>query len=223
MNSLKYYKLLGTLLIGRNSGDIQFPTDSKISGKHALISLDKEVEPERVIIQDLDSKNKTVLNRSEIPPHEKIPLKFFKLIEIGEQQFVLADSEQINLQLLDEMIKEQLRQPVKPMEPHRTSENSPKKLDLFADPNFISGKEKEIKELKLEIEEIERNAKSKVAELDKLKETIIKEAKAQIIDLSKRVQTMQQEMKSIKDEQERLKLDIEQKKKKIINLKDFDS
>ena len=84
-------------------------------------------------------------------------------------------------------------------------------------------REKEIEDIKKEIAQIEHNAKSKIAELDEAKEAIIKEAKSELFDLSKKIKSLQLEVSSIKEEQERLKSDIEQKKKKIINLKDFNS
>jgi hypothetical protein len=224
VNSIKYYELTDKLLIGRNTGDIQFPTDSKMSGKHALICLDKESSPLKITIQDLESKNKTILNREELPPLELIQLKFFALIEIGEQQFVITETNEINLQLLDEMIQNQLKRPitVKSSSDQNKQEHQ-KKMDVFKNPNLISQKEKEIEDLKKEILEIEQNAKTKIAELDEAKEAIIKEAKSELFDLSKKLKSLQLEVTSIKEEQERLKADIEQKKKKIINLKDFNS
>ena len=224
MNSIKYYELTDKLLIGRNSGDIQFPSDPKMSGKHALISLDKESSPVKITIQDLESKNKTILNREELSPMELVPLKFFALIEIGEQQFILTETNDINLQLLDEMIKNQLKRPltVKSSTDQNKQEDL-KKLDVFKNPNLILQREKEIEVLKKEITEVEQNAKSKIAELDEAKEAIIKEAKSELFDLSKKLKSLQLEVSSIKEEQERLKADIEQKKKKIINLKDFNS
>ncbi len=224
MNSIKYYELTDKLLIGRNFGEIQFPSDSKMSGRHAVITLDKESSPVKITIQDLESKNKTILNREELPPLEIVQLKFFNLIEIGEQQFVVTETNDINLQLLDEMIKNQLKRPlsVKTSRDQNKQEDL-KKLDVFKNPNLIIQREKEIEDLKKEIAEIEQNAKSKIAELEEAKEAIIKEAKTELFDLSKKLKSLQLEVSSIKEEQERLKADIEQKKKKIINLKDFNS
>jgi pSer/pThr/pTyr-binding forkhead associated (FHA) protein len=224
VNSIKYYELTDKLLIGRNSGDIQFPSDSKMSGKHALISLDKESSPFKITIQDLESKNKTILNREEIPPLDLVPLKFFALIEIGEQQFIITETNDINLQLLDEMIQTQLKRPLSVKSSNDQNKQEDQiKLDVFKNPNLILQREKEIDDLKKEIADIEQNAKLKIAELDQAKEAIIKEAKSELFDLSKKLKSLQLEVSSIKEEQERLKADIEQKKKKIINLKDFNS
>jgi pSer/pThr/pTyr-binding forkhead associated (FHA) protein len=224
VNSIKYYELTDKLLIGRNSGEIQFPSDSKMSGRHALISFDKESSPIKITIQDLDSKNKTILNREELPPLELVPLKFFALIEIGEQLFVITETNDINLQLLDEMIKKQLKRPLSlKSSTDQNKQEDQKKLDVFKNPNLILMREKEIEDIKKEIAQVEQNAKSKIAELDEAKEAIIKEAKSELFDLSKKLKSLQLEVSSIKEEQERLKSDIEQKKKKIINLKDFNS
>ena len=219
---MRYYELTDSLVIGRNSGDIQFPNDAKISGKHALIKLDRDESPFKITITDLESKNKTIVNRSEIPPNKKIEIKYLNLIEIGEQQFVLSETDNINLVFLNEMIKEQLNRPLSSISSNQKND-SLKQDNIFSNPALLADKENEIKMISNEISEIEKKTRLDVAALDNKKEMLIKEAKSQIFELSKQLKSLQLEVLSIKQEQDRLKADIEQKKKKIINLKDFDS
>jgi hypothetical protein len=47
----------GDNLVGREFGDISFPTDGFVSGRHAMI----HVAPERIIVRDLGSSNGTFL------------------------------------------------------------------------------------------------------------------------------------------------------------------
>jgi hypothetical protein len=47
----------GENLVGRESGDITFPTDGFVSGRHALL----QVGPERIVLRDLGSSNGTFL------------------------------------------------------------------------------------------------------------------------------------------------------------------
>ncbi len=219
---MRYYELLDSLVIGRNSGDIQFPNDVKISGKHALINLDRDESPFKITITDLESKNKTIVNRSEIPPNKNIEVKYLNLIEIGEQQFVISETDNINLLLLNEMIKEQLKRPLNSKSLNQKND-SLKQDNIFSNPDLITDKENEIKMISNEISEIENNTRLEVKALDNKKEALIKDAKSQILELTKQLKSLQLEVLSIKQEQDRLKADIEQKKKKIINLKDFDS
>ncbi len=219
---MRYYELLDSLVIGRNSGDIQFANDAKISGKHALINLDRDESTFKITITDLESKNKTLVNRSEIPPNKKIEIKYLNLIEIGEQQFVISETDNINLVFLNEMIKEQLNRPLSSISSNQKND-SLKQDNIFSNSSLLADKENEIKILSNEISEIEKKTRLEIAALDNKKELLIKEAKSQISEISKQLKSLQLEVLSIKQEQDRLKADIEQKKKKIINLKDFDS
>ena len=97
MNQLKYYEIADQITIGRTTGEIICSEDGRMSGKHAQVTLDK-VDINTVYIQDLGSKNRTIVGRAEIIPNIKIQLKMFCLIEVGDQQLVLTDNTNMNVQ-----------------------------------------------------------------------------------------------------------------------------
>ena len=105
MNQLKYHEIIDQITIGRITGEITCPEDGRMSGKHAQVTLEKVEDENVAYIQDLASKNRTILGRVEIVPNQKIPIKIFCLIEVGDQQLVLTDNTSVNLADINEIVE----------------------------------------------------------------------------------------------------------------------
>ncbi len=220
MNQVKYYEIADQLTIGRTTGEIICSEDGRMSGKHAQFTLDKLGDLNTVYIQDLGSKNRTIVGRAEIIPNTKIQLKLYGLIEVGDQQLVLTDNNNMNLQDVSEMIEKHLKKPILKLEAEELKPKAPivVELSLFEQ---MQKKEGRITQIQNDIQTLEQNARSELQKLEEAKEKIIITAKAKKLELSNIMTVLKIEVEETKVELARMKVELEQKKKKIINLKDL--
>ncbi len=220
MNQSKYYEIIDQITIGRTTGEITCPEDGRMSGKHAQVTLENAADENVAYIQDLASKNRTILGRVEIVPNQKIQLKNFCLIEVGDQQLILTDNNSVNLSDINEMIEKHLRKPIIKLE---TEELVPKATVIVEVSMFeqIQTKEGRISQIQTEITSLEQNARNDIKKLDEAKEKIITNAKAKRLELSNIMTVLKIEVDEAKVHLAKMKTEIEQKKKKIINLKDL--
>lgn len=111
VNEITYIRLENTFVIGRTSGDVNY-SDGKLSSKHICI----HVEGDQYFIEDLGSKNRTTLNRVEIPPNDKKPLKNLSFIEIGNQQFIFVDRNNLSIEEINNIVDSNRSKQVKKLE-----------------------------------------------------------------------------------------------------------
>ena len=220
MNELKYYEIADQLTIGRTTGEIICSEDGRMSGQHAQVTLEKVADMRTAYIQDLASKNRTIVSRAEIIPNQKIQLKMFCLIEVGDQQLVLTDNTNMNIQDVSEMIEKHLKKPIIKLE---TEELAPKapiilEVNLFEQ---MQKKEERIAQIQKDITSIEQSARNELQKLEEAKEKIVIFAKAKKLELCNILTVLKIEVNETKVELARMKTEMEQKKKKIINLKDL--
>lgn len=203
VNTFSYHEVTGPLLIGRTNGDLVFNDDGRMSGKHAQFT----IEGEALFVEDLGSKNKTVINRSEIPAGQKLKLKNFTLLEVGSQQFILTDNKNLSIQQINDVMEHHISRPVVKLEKEMTKSN----LKLQVPPpdkkdDEIAAKEAILLQLQKEIQ---------------VQDKIILDAKAKSTELKARAQALKDEVDKHKAEVQRIRTEMEQKKKKIINIKDL--
>ena len=193
-----------------------------MSGKHAQITVEVKDGQKSVFIEDLGSKNRTSVNRVEIPPHQKTKLNLLCFIEIGAQAFVLTDSKDISIQDLNEAVDMHQKKQMKKLEEEKTK-SLVKILPEVNPYDEIKKKEASLIELQQEIVNIETNAKAEIQKLDEARAQIIASAKEQRAELTKRASTLKTEIEESKAHLEKVRAELEQRKKKIINLKDIPS
>lgn len=209
-------------MIGRTTGDFTCAEDSRMSGKHALVSVETSEGLNSVFIEDLGSKNRTSVNRVEIPPQQKTKLKMFSYIEIGAQYFILTESKNISIQDLNDVVEMQQKKQLVKLEDEKTKSEI-KILPTVNPYDEIKAKEASLLELQQEITNIETNARSELQKLDEAKAKLVAEAKEQRSALSKRASALKIEIEETKAHLEKVRTELEQRKKKIINLKDIPS
>ena len=220
VNELKYYDLKESLTIGRMTGDILFPADNRVSSKHAKISVETIDNKRVVYVEDLGSKNRTILNRTEIAPHVKTSIRFFALLEIGDQKFVLCETNNINLQTLGEMIDAQIAKSIIKLSPEQSSPPAPLQQATRTE---LEEKEASLLDYEKELALVEAKAKSDILKIEETREKIISEAKTKMNELAKNIKKLTMEIQETKAEAEKIRQEVELKKKKVINLKDLDS
>ena len=93
INTFTYYDLNSDLIIGRTAGTVVIP-DQRLSGQHAKITF----ADNSYYLEDLASKNRTILNRTEIIPHEKNQLFKDSFLEMGSQSFIITDTKNLTVE-----------------------------------------------------------------------------------------------------------------------------
>lgn len=211
------------MTIGRTTGDIICADDGRMSGKHAQISLETVESQQIIYIQDLGSKNRTSVNRTEIPANQKFKIKVYCLLEVGDQKFVLTETKNVNIGDLNEMIDRQMKRSLVKLEADEVAPPLPIVSEEATPYELMKLKEARILQLHTDITAIELSAKSELMKLDEAKEKIILTAKAKRSELSKQMATLKAEVETSRAQIAKIKFDLEVKKKKIINLKDLPS
>ena len=220
VNDLAYFEIGEEMTIGRTTGEIICAEDGRMSGKHVQLSVELVNNEEQIFIQDLGSKNRTAVNREEIPPNQKRRLKTYSLVETGDQKFVVTDSKDVNIQDLSDMIDKHLKRSLITLEDDATTPPLP--LIEEASPYEIAKKkEANIIQIQKEILQLEQTAKSELIKLEEAKEKLIINAKAKKLELTKQMNTLKSEVDEAKIQMAKIKAELELKKKKIINLKDI--
>jgi CHASE3 domain sensor protein len=79
------YPIRGPVIIGRSSGDICFPRDTKLSAQHC------EVRPSELglAVRDLHSGNGTFIDGKQMPPDRNFLLQVKGELRVGDQQFTM--------------------------------------------------------------------------------------------------------------------------------------
>lgn len=214
VNTFAYHELKDQFLIGRTSGDMVFSDDGRMSGKHAVITIQEVKGQIQVQIEDQGSKNLSVVNRIQIPSFQKIRIKPLSLMEIGSQQFILTENKNMTLETLNEVLDHHMTRAIVKLEKDHTATgvNVP---PAFVDP--IVAKEKALASAEKELTQYETNAKAELARLDEAREKLMTQVKSKRTEMMKNVSTLRAEIQAAKAE----KLEMENKIKKVINLKDI--
>jgi hypothetical protein len=224
VNALHYYELRDLLNIGRTTGEIICPDDGRMSGKHARIWVEIQEFEKTIYVEDLGSKNKTILDRMEIAPQQKTKLTLNTLLEIGNQQFIATESSALNLQEINAMIQALLLRPIV-----RFDQENQKQPEVLSPPpapktnplDEISAKEGLLEQMQKDLMDLEQNTRNELLKMEEEKQKLVSQFKDKKVELTKQSQDLKIEIEAMRTEVERIRLEVEQKKKKIINLKDL--
>ena len=104
VNTGKFHILRDSMIFGRTTGHMTFADDASMSGQHTQVILDRANN--KVLVEDLNSKNHTTLDRVEIPPHEKVQMKLYSLLEMGHQKFILFDNRNAPKEMIDQILED---------------------------------------------------------------------------------------------------------------------
>lgn len=210
VNTFTYHELKDQIAIGRTNGDLIFETDHQMSGLHAMISLELKDGQGLVYIEDLNSKNLSVVNRLQIEPYTKTRIKIFSLLEIGAQHFILSDSEKIPLETLNKILDYNMKKPIVKVDREKTISrisNIPEGID-------VPTKERHLAEAEKELQIVETNLHMELTRIEQARERLIMTSKNKKEDLTKRIAVMKIELETA----QRLKAEYDNKKK-LINIK----
>ncbi len=90
--------LFDGMIVGRNSGDLIYGEDPRMSRQHLRFHL----RSGEVFVEDLGSSNQTWIDRKAIAPGVEEPLRVGMVLEFGEQKFRCREKEVLRLRLVGE-------------------------------------------------------------------------------------------------------------------------
>ncbi len=216
VSSMEYYELKEELSIGRTTGTLIYSNDLSMSGKHALITVETEGTKKSIYAQDLGSKNLIKVNRILIPANHKIKMGLLSLVEIGSQDFIVSDSNQLK----PEVIRRVLEMIDRPVQNVGTEHAQQVERDSIEVEDVISKKEAIFEGMKKELAGFEKRSKEELVKLNEIKE-VISQLKSRKEDIYQKMRELKIEIDVSKAEREKIRIELENKKMKIINLKDL--
>lgn len=81
----RFFQISRPLVVGREIGDVTYPSDDRMSRSHFRVSL----QGAQCFIEDLGSTNKTIVNGRILEPKVPVPLSFGAEIHAGGHRFVM--------------------------------------------------------------------------------------------------------------------------------------
>ena len=214
-------------IVGRTTGDLIIE-GSSLSGKHAQFLVEKDESGPGLFIIDLHSKNRTVVNRSEIPPGEKIRLEPGYLIEMGGQSFLITNNRTLTLKEVNEMVERYEKKGVVKLEGIKAVQEIKDQMKVEVNRlednktnivNDVVQKESKLAKLQEEFSKVDDHTKAEIQKLQEVKNRLIAEGEHRKKTLGEQISTLTKEIEEEKAQIQKIRMEVELKKKKIINLK----
>src|SRR3954470_12440664 len=83
----KFVRIHDGFIVGRNEGDLQFPSDDVVSRRQCRFTIDAN----DVYIEDMGSTNRTKINTVPIPSKKKRRIQLNDVIEFGKRRFIFTN------------------------------------------------------------------------------------------------------------------------------------
>lgn len=227
VNTYKYLDLKPGFMIGRTTGDLVIP-ESSLSGKHAQFLVESDEDGPGLFIVDLGSKNRTVVNRAEIIPGQKIRIKDNTLVEMGGQSFLVTQDRGMPLQRVNEIIDTFTSKAVIRLEGVKVVQEMKDKIKgevIKLEDNStnivqdIAQKEALLLKLQHDLSSVDDHTKMEIKKLQEIKVRLVNEGEEKKKSLGENIEKLKKEIEEEKAEIQRIRNEVELKKKKIINLK----
>lgn len=214
ITSFRYFELTkDQYLIGRTSGDLVFENDNAMSGKHALLTLETNDNITKVFVEDLVSKNRTVVDRAQIPPRTKIRLLENGLLELGEQIFLLTKKNDLKLEEINNLIDHKLEKQIIALE---TLNLVQKMRDtLTKELEALISTEEAAKQKLIENRELIKKAEDEMLGLERKKKFLLAELEAEANEIKNQIFKFTNEMGDANSTLSQITDDIESLKTKI--------
>lgn len=222
VNTFVFHEIKDQIIIGRTTGELVFNEDNNMSGKHAQVTLDSQ-NSSSLMIEDLGSKNLTIVNRVQIPSLTPTKLNVHSVIEIGAQQFIVTDSNTMTLESLNSILETSKYRPVgNPLKDKTHTNLNLKPIQIPESfENRIAAKEKQLIDGASELKLFEEKTLQELAKIDNLKEKLLHQLKTKKLENAKLSLSLEKDIELLKEEAQKIRQEFEIKKKKVINLKDI--
>lgn len=204
--ALEYIPLTNGLSFGRSKADKNYPEDTQMSGLHMKIHVEVQSGVEAFFIEDLNSKNRTSVERIELEPFNKMRLLKNMVVEFGERRFIFCDSKTLDILKINEIVSRIESKQVVKLEGKRLLQDIQEKVT-----KQIDELKKEADGVHKEMDAVDKKIKDemdKIIQIDSLKNEFIKkqdaERKTYFFGLDEKISVFNAEAKKLKTEKQKL-------------------
>jgi chromosome segregation ATPase len=218
VNTLQYLKLKkDEYLLGRTSGDFIFESDNVMSGKHCLITIERQANVVKVYVEDLVSKNRTVIDRAQIPPKTRVRLFEDGLLEVGEQMFILTSRNNLKLDEINSNLEPKLEKQIIALETFNLVQKM--RDGLVKDLEALQAKEAHAKQKLTDNKELIKQVEAEIEGVDRKRKILLAELESEANALKLKIHNYNVEMSEADQTLQDVAPDIEELKVKIGRLK----
>lgn len=207
VNSFEYISLKDGLTFGRNKADVVFEEDGRMSGLHGKVHVKLNADNSaQILIEDLNSKNRTSVDNIEIEPYQPQKLTKNCIVEMGNQRFILTEANNLDILFVNSLIEKLEAKPQVKLEGKRLIQDIQNKVIQKVEE--LKG---EHRVLQLAIEESDKKIRlemDKIHQVDVMKQEFLRkqeeERKAYFLKLDEKVGTFNQEISKFNLEKSKL-------------------
>lgn len=230
VNAYKYLEIKDQLKVGRSQGDLII-SDPALSSMHLCFGIERNQETKAVtalLVEDLNSKNHTAVNKIEILPNHKTHLYANYLIEAGGQSFIVTDRTDLTIKSVNEILEPYLKKTTMKLENIQVI-NSLKDKILHEITHIISHKQLIELEIgkknslisKLHEDEtiLVKTRELKLMQLEQEKLRVMNETTEKMDQIKKQIQSETTELQSLNHEVLKIDQEIKDREKQANALK----
>jgi len=219
VNGLNYIELRDGMTFGRTTATKIFSDDSKMSGEHCRFS----VRGDEVYVEDLNSKNRTIVDRFELIPAKLSQLKLHSILEVGHQRFIMTDKN-LSMMEIDKILSSQQGKQVAKLETAKLVQDIQNKLmkevdDMLENEKKLTSQliEKKFKlsDAKKSIINLAKDTQEELRKLDEQKTQILNTIVEKEDALQSMIKTLDNDTQVLTNQIQKLQEEIELKKKKV--------
>lgn len=169
---LSYIELTDGMTFGRSKGDVNFPDDTRMSSLHLKIHITGTKEAPLVSVEDLNSKNRTMVDRTEIEPEKPVKLMKNSVVEAGDRKFLLTEVKTLDIHKINDLLERVESRQVIRLEGRKMIQGIQEKVL-----KQVSELQAEQKIIKSSIDELEQKVKDendKIKQIDVMKAEFVK-------------------------------------------------
>ncbi|HXH75649.1 MAG TPA: FHA domain-containing protein [Bacteriovoracaceae bacterium] len=227
VNSFEYIELKHEFMIGRHTGDLIIQ-ESFFSGKHAKFLFERTPEGIDLFIVDLNSKNRSMVNRVEIIPELKVRLYDKSFIQFGTHSFIVTTTKRLSLEEINNIISSNMSKNIIKLEGvmkvHEGKEKIRDEVSKLMDVEALMKAEMVEKERIILTKEedilvVEQNLQKEFKKLDDTKARLILASEARKEGIANEIKEMRLEIDNYQKKLEEIDTEVELKKKKMSNIK----
>lgn len=169
---LSYIELVNGMTFGRSKGDVIFAEDTRMSSLHLKIHISGTKEAPLVSVEDLNSKNRTMVDHTEIEPEKPMKLMKNSVVEAGDRKFLLTENKSLDIHKINELLERVENRPMIRLEGRKMIQGIQEKVL-----KQVSELQADQKVLKTSIDELEKKVKDetdKINQIDVMKMEFVK-------------------------------------------------
>lgn len=199
---LAYIELKDGMTFGRSKGDVIFSDDTRMSSLHLRIHLKDNL----VSVEDLNSKNRTMVDHTEIEPEKPVKLMKNSVVEAGDRRFLLTDLRSLDILKINELLERVENRPVIRLEGRKMIQGIQEKV--LKQVNELQGEQKVLKGSMDELDQKIKDENDKIKQIDVMKAEFVKkqeeERQAYFQNMDSKIGGFRVVMNALNDEKNRL-------------------